>query len=244
MKLLGKLLENCRHLLFLDLEGTQFGHEVIAIGAVLTDCNENYVPVGEVQSFKCYVKPKTKIGTVVTTMTGIDEDLLEKEGVSFEEAMQKLNDFLGPRANKVKVLTYGNQDAHMLFCSYNLADQPSLFLKNFVHYLTRNNVDIGTFFSRYLRGKKNEMVSLTHMRVFFEIPPSGDAHDPLVDATDLFNIYKAFTSDKELIKRSYKKLIIRSQVVPQPIKPLVVNLIDGKTVTPDDLERVLNLYFD
>lgn len=244
MKLLDKLLDGTRHLLFLDLEGTQFGHEVIAIGAVLTDVNEKYVPVGEMKTFKCFVKAKTRIGPVVTAMTGIDAEELDEEGISFEESMQKLNEFMGDKVKDTKVLTYGNQDAHMLNCSYKLTENPSLFLKNFVRYLVRNNIDIGTFFSRYLRGKKNEMVSLTHMREFLNIPPSGSAHDPLVDAVDLYHVYEAFTKDKNLLKNSYKRLIIRTQIVPQPLKPLIVALIDGKNVTPEDLERVLDLYFD
>src|SRR5574344_2364013 len=196
MKLLKQIIEDCQHLLFLDLEGTQFSHEVIAIGAVLVDCDANGVPVGPDTTFKCYVKAEASVGSVVTAMTGIDEEILDKEGISFEEAMTKLNEFIGNKSANLKVLTYGNQDKHMLACSFRLVDNPSPFMTSFVNYLQRNNIDVGSFFSRYVRGKKNELVSLTHMREFFSIAPSGDAHDPLVDTIDLYHIYQAFSADK------------------------------------------------
>jgi inhibitor of KinA sporulation pathway (predicted exonuclease) len=244
MKLLKSILEDCRHLLFIDLEGTQFSHEVIAIGAVLVDCDENYKPIGKEETFKCFVKASTDVGTVISAMTGITDDLLDKEGISFEEAMTKLNAFLGDRSNNTKVLTYGDQDCHMLSCSYRIAEEKTPFLKSFVNYLLRNNVDVGTFFSRYIRGKKNELVSLTHMREFFNIPPSGEAHDPLVDAVDLYHVFQAFTSDKKLIKEAYKKLLKNSNIVPQPIKALVVDLVDGKDVSCADFDKVLDIYFE
>jgi inhibitor of KinA sporulation pathway (predicted exonuclease) len=244
MKLLKTILEDCQHLLFLDLEGTQFSHEVVAIGAVLVDCDSNYKPVGTETTFKCFIKPSTDIGTVVTAMTGITDELLDKEGISFSEAMEKLNAFLGTRSVKTKVLTYGDQDCHMLSCSYRLCDDKTPFLKSFVNYLLRNNVDVGTFFSRYIRGKKNELVSLTHMREFFSLPPAGTAHDPLVDSLDLYHIYQAFASDKELVKESYKKLLKNSNIVPLPMKALIVQLIDGKDVSVDDFDKVLDIYFE
>jgi inhibitor of KinA sporulation pathway (predicted exonuclease) len=244
MKILKSVLDDCQHLLFIDLEGTQFGHEVIAIGAVLIDCDKDYIPVGKPDFFKCYVKANTDIGTVIEAMTGITDELLEKEGISFEEAMERLNTFLGHRTNNLKMLTYGDQDCHMLSCSYKMTEEKSPFLKSFIGYLLRNNVDMGTFFSRYIRGKKNELVSLTHMREFFSIPPSGEAHDPLVDATDLYHIYEAFSSDKELIKKSYKKLLKDTNIIPQPIKTLIVQLVDGKDVSAADFDKILDIYFE
>ncbi len=244
MKLLKTVLGECDHLLFLDLEGTQFSHETIAIGAVLVDCDKNYKAIGEPTTFKCFVKASTDIGIVITTMTGITEEILEQEGISFSEAMMKLNSFIGKRSNNLRVLTYGNQDCHMLSCSFRLADDKSPFLDSFVKYLLRNNVDVGTFFSRYIRGKKNELVSLTHMREFFSIEPSGNPHDPLVDSLDLYHIYQAFTSDKEIIKKSYKRLLKDSNIIPVPIKNIVVDLLNGKTVKPEDLDRVLDIYFE
>lgn len=244
MKLLKSILENSRHLLFLDLEGTQFDHEVIAVGAVLIDCNSDFIPCGEPKSFSCYINAKTNIGSVIVAMTGITKEILEKQGVTFSEAMSQLNAFVGNKSNNTKVLTYGNQDVHMLACSYKLETVHTPFLKPFINYLIRNNVDMGTFFSRYIRGKKNELISLTHMREFFNIPPSGNPHDPLVDSLDLFHIYQAFASDKNLVKESYKRLLKTSNIVPDPLKKIVVDLVDGKDVTSLDFDSLLDSYFE
>ncbi len=243
MELLKKLLEDARHLLFLDFEGTQYSHEVIAVGAVLVDCDENYIPTGEPSSFKCYVKANDRVGPLVSTMTGISDSLLEKEGVDFSTALTDLNLFLANRSPKLKVLTYGNQDKKMLLTSFSKLANPSKFQTDFVNYLSRNTIDIGTFISRFLRGKKNEFISLIHLRDFLKLEPSGQAHDPLVDSLDLYHIYQVLVSRKEILIGAYKNLLKTSSLVPSPIRKLVCDLIDGKDIKASDLDLALEIYF-
>jgi len=246
MKLLKTILKGSKNLLFIDFEGTQFSHEIIAIGAVLVKCDEECIPCCPPKTFKCYIKSKAKIGSLVTNMTGIDKELLESKGISFSEAMKKLNDFLGEDSKDLKVLTYGNQDIRMLMSSlrHDKDNENAEFLNSFVTYLKRNTVDMGAFFSRYIRGKKNELISLVKLRDYFGIKPSGNSHDPLVDSLDLYNIYLAFTTDKKLIISSYKRILRVSNIVPDPIKHIVIALLNEKTVTPEDFDRLLEKYFE
>jgi len=246
MKLLQTVLKKSKNLLFIDFEGTQFSHEIIAIGAVLVKCDEECVPCCPPKTFKCYIKSNAKIGSLVTNMTGIDNKLLDNEGISFTEAMRKLNEFLGEASKDLKVLTYGNQDARMLMSSLrHIKDSDNdAFLKSFVIYLKRNTVDMGAFFSRYIRGKKNELISLIKLRDYFGIKPAGNSHDPLVDSLDLYHIYLAFTTDKKLIISSYKRILRVSNIVPDPIKHIVISLLNDKTVTPEDFDHLLEKYFE
>jgi hypothetical protein len=247
MKLLQTILKGTTNLLFIDFEGTQFSHEIIAIGAVLVKCDEECVPICPPKTFKCYIKSKSKIGSLVTNMTGIDKDLLENQGISFLDSMKQLNDFLGEDSKDLKVLTYGNQDIRMLMSSlrHTIDDnEEDEFLKSFVLYLKRNTVDMGAFFSRYIRGKKNELISLVKLRDYFGIEPSGSSHDPLVDSLDLYHIYLAFTTDKELIISSYKRILRVSNIVPDPIKHIIISLLNENTVTPEDFDKLLETYFE
>jgi len=243
MKILKNLLLDANHLLFLDFEGTQFSHEVIAVGAVLVDCDENYVPIGEISTFKCYVKASDEIGNLVSTMTGITQAKLDSEGISVKEMLSKLNLFLGNRSTKLKILTYGNQDARMLKTSFKHIESPSDFQKEFVNYLVSNTIDFGLFISKYLRGNKNEYISLIHLREFLNIPQSGESHDPLVDSLDLYHIYQVIVTKKEVLIKAYKVLLKSSNLVPTPLKRLVTDLINGKDVTSKDFNIALEEYF-
>lgn len=243
MKILKNLLEDCKHLLFIDFEGTQMSHEVIAIGALICDCDSSYIPSNEYKTFKCYVKANAPIGYIIETMTGITQSKLDDEGLTFEDAMLKLNLFIANKTDKLKVVTYGNQDVRMLMTTLSKVNNPSPFLKEFCNFLAKNTLDFGTFISKYIRGKKNEFISLIHLRDFLKIAPSGTSHDPLVDSMDLYNIFKTITSHKEILIEAYTSLLVNSNLVPASIKNLIVDLVNGKTVSPEDFKLALEIYF-
>lgn len=243
MKILKNLLEDANHLLFLDFEGTQFSHEVIACGALLVDCDKSYMPIGQTSTFKCYIKADENVGNLVTTMTGITDEKLQKDGISFDDFLISLNHFLGNKTTKLKILTYGNQDTRMLLSSFKRLKQPNKFQKEFVDFIVSNTVDIGNFISKYLRGNKNEFISLIHLREFLGIEQSGPSHDPLVDSIDLYNIFKVLLNKKEILIEAYKKLLKSSSLVPFPLRRLISDLIDGKDVTSEDFNLALEIYF-
>lgn len=244
MKLLGELIgKDVKHLLFIDYEGTQFDHEIIAIGAVLVDVDENAAPCSEPSNFKCYIKPASKVGSVITTMTGITEEFLKENGISFVQAMKDLSLFLGERTNNIKVVTYGNQDKRMLTKSFEMWNDGSSFLFSFVNYLNRNNIDISPFFAKYIRGSKNNLISLIHLREFFSIPSSGNSHDPLVDSLDLYNVYKEFSSNKDKILSSYLLLLENSDLLVEPVRRAIVRVIKGNTLSKEEFVKILEEYF-
>ena len=70
MKKFEKLLKGHKSLVFLDFEGTQFSHEMIAIGAlhVVID-RHGYIKKAK-KPFRAYVKAHNRVGKIVTDLTG------------------------------------------------------------------------------------------------------------------------------------------------------------------------------
>ena len=243
MKLIEQVIKkDTKHLLFLDLEGTQFEHEIIAIGAVLVDLDEENRVKDEIKTFKCYVKSKNNIGSVVERLTGIHKETLINEGLSFYDAMSKLSSFLGNSTSDLKILTYGTQDKIMLKTSLTIWNDHSPFLFSFVSYLMRNIIDVAPFITELLTQQKSNIISLTNARIAFDVEESGVAHDPLNDAIDLFNIYKVVSSKKDIVKECYLKSLCNSSTIPQPLKNLVKKLKEEGKVDYNDLEKEVNKY--
>ena len=111
MKKLAKILKGHKYLCFMDFEGTQISHEMIALGAVLCTLDKKGNIKKEKESFKIYVKPKNKVGNFVTKLTGITDEQLAKEGVSFNKAMNDFKKYCGMAFKKTTFLTFGNHDA-------------------------------------------------------------------------------------------------------------------------------------
>ena len=82
MKKFERLLKGHKSLVFLDFEGTQFSHEMIAIGAVHVVIDRNGYIKRSKKPFKVYVKAHNRVGKIVTDLTGITDEMLKQKGVS------------------------------------------------------------------------------------------------------------------------------------------------------------------
>lgn len=81
MKILQNEFPKTDKLLFLDLEGTQYHHEIIEIGAILVSLDDEKridrsIPF---KHLKVYCKPHEEVGKVVTDLTGITEDIISEK---------------------------------------------------------------------------------------------------------------------------------------------------------------------
>ena len=79
MKSLFKLIGKKRTIIFLDLEGTQFSHEMIALGAYRADLDKNYRIKKVHRGIHFFVKAKNKIGHYVENLTNIHQEDLDKK---------------------------------------------------------------------------------------------------------------------------------------------------------------------
>ena len=240
-KKLLKCLRGNKVLVFLDFEGTQFSHEMIAIGglAVTIDPRTGRIKKRK-DPFKIYVRAHNKIGGYVTNLTGITEQTLKEKGVVFDTAMKALKKYVGLNFKKATYVTFGNHDLRILNQSiaYNLA-----YSKEVTSQIQKNYFDYSSFISEYIRDEKGNPLSLVHYCELFGVPEAGEAHDPEVDAINLANLYDAFLVNTNLVVEEYKKhLKLHNSNLPAPIAKAVVRLVSGETVTAQEFEDEIRKY--
>ena len=94
MKYLEKHLNKRKVLCFLDLEGTQFSHEMIALGAVKVDIKKDDSIKKIHKGYYSLVKAKNKIGKIVTDLTGINEAMVKQNGKSLRVVISEFKKYM------------------------------------------------------------------------------------------------------------------------------------------------------
>lgn len=236
MKELEKRIQHRRFLCFLDLEGTQFSHEMIAIGAVKVDLAKDMTIKKYHKGFYSLVKAKNKIGKIVTDLTGITEDMTKKDGVSFRVAINELKKYLGRNFSKTLFVTFGSHDLRILAQSlaYNLDAN-----KDDVHLMIKHSFDLSEFISTFVKDENGNTYSLSNMLKVFNVDFKGTQHDAYADALNLAYLYDAMLKNKDILKVEYKKVLGQMRHLPEPIHNVIVQLLKGENVTPDDFEELV-----
>jgi len=239
MKKLVKLLKGHKHICFLDFEGTQYSHEMIALGAVMTTLDKNGKIKVTKTPFKCFVKAHNKIGSYVTQLTGITEDMLKADGISFCKALEGLKKYCGVSFKKCSFVTFGNHDMRILSqsISYNFD-----FPKEICSQMQKNYIDYSAFISEFIKDDKGNPLSLVHYCEKFEVKMVGPNHDPSADAINLSLLYNAFLNNIGLIKDEYKKVLGKFAHLPEPVKNIINKLSNNNDVTVSEFEEEINKY--
>ena len=242
-KKLQQILKGHKVLVFMDYEGTQFSHEMIALGAILVVIDPKTGRIKKKKApFKTYVKAHNKIGSYVERLTGIKEDLLKEKGVSFNDAMKAFKSYCGLNFKKATFITYGNHDMRILGQSiaYNLT-----YPKDVTSQIQKNYFDYSIFIGEFIRDDKGNPLSLVHLCELFSVPEAGTAHDPAIDAINLANLYDAFLDKKDLVIDEYRKHIkTHSNHLPTPIHNAIVKLASGQDVSAEEFSEELKNYID
>ncbi len=241
MKKLEKLLKGRKYICFMDFEGTQFSHEMIGLGAVFASINPK---TGRIKKSKkpihLLVKAKNKIGKYVVDLTGITEDQLKKEGISFRNAMLQLKKYCGMNFKKAAFMTFGNHDLRILNQSimYSM-DYP----KDICSQIQKNFIDYAAFISDFIRDPNGNPMSLVHYCELFDIKEAGPAHDPTIDAINLMNLYDGFLAKTDIVLKEYKLLLQKpNNHLPTPVSEAIVKLAQGKDVSGKEFEKALKDY--
>lgn len=235
MKALRKALGGRKVLAFMDLEATQFSHEIIEIGLIKVLLNDDLTVKKALKGLKIYVKPKGKIGDLVSRLTGITEDRIEKEGVRFARAQKMVEDYLGKDYRSCLFVTYGNQDAMMFIASAeNNLDSDIIAARDISHRC----FDFEAFFTRYVSGEHGNCLSLTNALKVFGIEEKERSHDALTDAKDLLLLYEAFLKEKEKVAEKYVESLCHFGKGPGPIRELVRRVAEGQQVGLEDLREL------
>lgn len=239
MKRFAKYLKGRKHIAFIDFEGTQFSHEIIAIGAVLVTLDKNNNVKTYKEPFKIFVRAKNKIGKVVTDLTQITEEQLKNEAVSFYTALMTLKKYLGTRWKKCLFVSYGNQDLRMLNQSiaYNFE-----YPKDFCAQIQHNYCDILPLFSEFIRDENGNPLSLSRSCELFQVEMMEPNHDPCADAVNLARLYDAVNRNKDIVLEEYKKAVLKINHFPEPIKQVISTLLTDETVSANQFDDYIKEY--
>lgn len=234
MKALEKELRGHDCLIFLDLEGTQFSHEMIEIGAykVLLAPDQSVKKI--FPGFQSYVKAKAKVGRVVTDLTGITDAKIKSDGVPFRVVQQSFRKYVGKDWGKCLYVTFGSHDLRIIMQS---AENNMDSSREEARYVTHNAFDLSEFISRFIKDEHGNSLSLTNYLKVFGVPFEGQAHDALVDAYNLIDLYKAFLAHPEIVEAEYKKVLAKMTHFPVPVMRVLQKLNAGETVTPQEYEE-------
>ena len=239
MKKFERLLKGHKSLVFLDFEGTQFSHEMIAIGAFHVVIDRHGYIKKHKKPFKVYVKAHNRVGKIVTDLTGITDELLKQKGVTFFTAMSELKKYCGLAFRKSSFITFGNHDMKILSSSISYSFD---FPKEIVQCIQQNYIDFSAFISEFMRDDKGNPLSLVRYCDAFNVKEAGQAHDPAVDAQNLAWLYDATMRNSHLLVDEYKKVLKSFNHFPVPVCNAIKKLADGKNVTAQEFEEEIKGY--
>ena len=236
MKFIRQTVKDCNTAVFLDFEATESSMEIISIGAIKAELDSKKQIKSFDKGFKCYVYTDTPITPFIEEMTGIDNGLLRKEGITFEEAINKLTRYVGD-PTFTHFFTYGNYDIRLLHidAKNNKMSENSLILQVF-----RKHSDFSKILNHFVRSNTNQTLSLVKALKLFNVKPVEPIHDPLSDAKNLMYLYEAFLKSPNTIRNEYLKVIINNPNLEPPLKKLLNKLSKDKEVTLDDLHHFIN----
>ena len=241
MRLLKEEIGEPRELVFLDLEGTQLSHETIAIGACKYFCGPDLLPLPgkKIQVFKRLIKPQSPVGGVVTILTGITDDRLQTEGITFHKALVELMTFTKCTGKKVYI-TFGNQDLNMLYQSKVRANDQ--LCQDFYDHIKRNWFDMQAFVSRFVHDERHMTFSQPKLLEIYEAKNLQHAHDPLYDAENLMNLFIQVIKRPDITLREFKKNLLTSKDFFIISKPFIDDLCNGKDVSAIDFNKAIEDY--
>ncbi len=237
MQELNKAIKGQRVLVFMDLEGTQFSHEMTQIAAIKVTLKDDLTIKKVFRPYKSYVRIKGRVGHVVTKLTGITDELLKKEGLPFRVVQQGFKKYVGKDWNRCRFVTFGSHDCVIISSSAEHNMDASMEEARFI---THHVFDFSEFLSRYVKDEHNNPYSLSRALELFETPFQGTAHDALADTRALLDLYSAFLKRKDIVARKYKEILFRLNHLPVPISKTIQKLSEGETVSPEFFDGLIS----
>jgi inhibitor of KinA sporulation pathway (predicted exonuclease) len=227
MKKLKHLLKDKRHLVFLDFEGTQKSHEMIAFGAVKVDLNDDLTIKKTYKGIYKLVRPKKPIGSFVTELTNITEIDVFDKGISYKKALATIRQYVGKTFKKSKFVFFGNHDVRILHQSFLHSPDAD---KDTQSILVQESFDYSHFLAEFIKDEKGNPLSLANNLLLFDASFKGQQHNALDDAKNLMHLYQHVLTKKEIVFNKYLHVLSNYKHAPTPIKRLLHELAQGQTV--------------
>lgn len=240
MKILGKLLKDKRKVIFFDLEGTQSTSEIIAIGAIKVTLDAKYNINKVSKGFETVVKSQGKVGFFVEKLTGLTDEIVSKQGVSYEVMMKKLLKYIGKDINDYVFVAYGNYDKTMFIKTDLLHNN---IHNDFINIMCKNYVDFSKFISQFMK-KDGQTYSLIEAIIELNGHPVGKQHSALDDTRNLIVLYESVIKNKVMLEQHYRNYIKNDPRLPKPILNVIKKLDSGQNVSPKDFEQYIKDYLN
>ncbi len=234
-----KEVQKSELLIFFDFEATQFSRQAIAVGLVAYRKDpESLLPKEEVLRYFSYIKADDEIGPIVEELTGIHQENLDYQGITFHEMVLEISKLLRPYKFR-KFISYGGLDIEILRQSMNEDNETEI---NFFRNIIKNYFDLHSYLERRVVTEKGQSYSLVSMADLLSVTEEGTPHDPLFDSLLLKDIYAAYVSDEEralaLTMKNYEKNHFASSYNSE-LAHLVLS--EGKA-TKEDLLRIVRAH--
>ncbi|MCR5078380.1 MAG: hypothetical protein K6B65_00420 [Bacilli bacterium] len=236
MKSLVKALKKRTTAVFFDLEGTGTSHEIVEIGAIKATLKPDGTIKKVFKPFHYYVMPKAKMGSYVSSLTGLTDRFLEENGIPFRVMQKSLTKYVGKDYKNAVYFCYGDQDPHMFIYSAENNMDASMEEAKFVAHHCFNFL---SFFSRYVTGDDGNPINLTKACDLFGVKPTGKAHTALADAYGLMNLYSAFLEKTDLVASEYRKTLFRGRGLPEPFRIVLARLQKGESIDLATFDNIL-----
>lgn len=194
--------------------------DLIAIGAIKYDVN-----TGNIEKFKSLIKPiiTTEVYTHIEELTHItSKDLVDAP--TYEEVMRKFKKWLGLFSEIEGIYTFGNLDLTCLNNTDKISSQRYNHPR-FINNIRSLFVDIKDKYLDYGIRCMN-YISLKNLLSYANLEFSGDAHDPLNDAYNLYVLDEILENDER----------IRDLLVIQDMMKAPFNVVNP------DLENKFEIY--
>ena len=188
---LAKRLAGKEVAVFLDLEGTQFSHAPISIGAILFTLGDDLKLVQACGTYHAYIQVKDHVGNIVSGLTGITNKMLCAEGKEKDKVLKDLINLCRPYSRKA-FIAYGEQDIKML---WKLMNQES-YSRDYLTHITKNYFDFHQYIASLFSENNSFSPSLIKLAEIFHIPVVK-RHDSYQDAVVLSEIYQKFVDNEE-----------------------------------------------
>lgn len=189
----------------------KFIHEIIQIGAVLLDDNNN-----EITRYETLVKPKySYIRPKINKLTGITDDMLV-DAPCVEEALQGLISIIDDLDNTI-LCTWSDSDVNVISKEIELKS----IHNEYISKLCENYHDVQIEFDNKVGFDRQ--VSLSNALDLVGIDFEGRAHGALADAINTAKLYKEI-NDNESIKGILSR--IQHTMTAEPLTSSLGSLID------------------
>lgn len=239
MKKLARILAHRRTVVFLDLEGTQQSHELIAIAAIKADLHENLTIKKTYKGMYHLVRPKKEVGRYVTQLTNITEvDVIDK-GISYAKAMLALRNYVGKNFKKTAFIVFGNHDNRIFHQSFHHSpDADEAIVKN----VTQNLIDFSNFIGEFIKDQNGNPLSLINNLLVFKEQFQGVHHQPLDDAKNLMLLYRKVLERKDILLEEYIKVFQQLRHIPEPLKQMIQAIMKDQTINKDQFIEHIKEY--